>query len=267
MTVASIRKVLSVRFAREPARALLVLSQTQTRLSRGEYLLKLIQPISKKNQVVLAIKEAILSGSINPGDQIVESRIAHQLGSGIPLVREALIELEHHGFVQKTPYKGTTVTKLGPKEIRENFQLRAELEALAVEWARDNVTSADIKDLRKLITRMEQSAAELDLDEFYQSDLEFHRKLWSLSGNTYLADVLERMVVPLFAFFVMKTRRKKESYVASAAMHGEIVSALEAKSTELRELMRDSLKGWTDDMLDLLFAEPDKEIATINPDI
>ncbi len=78
-------------------------------------MLKLIQPTSKKNQVVQAIKEAILSGSISPGDQIVESRIAHELGSGIPLVREALIELEHQGFVQKTPYKGTIVTKLGPR--------------------------------------------------------------------------------------------------------------------------------------------------------
>src|SRR5712692_11897920 len=134
-------------------------------------MLKLIQPISKKNQVVQAIKEAILSGSISPGDQIVESKIAHELGSGIPLVREALIELEHQGFVQKTPYKGTTVTKLGPKEIREIFQLRVELEALAMEWAKENFTPADIKDLQKLIKKMEQSAAELDLDQFYESDL------------------------------------------------------------------------------------------------
>jgi len=159
------------------------------------------------------------------------------------------------------------VTKLGPKEIRENFQLRAELEALAVEWARDNVTPSDLRDLRKLITRMERSAEELDLDQFYQSDLEFHRKLWDLSGNTYLADVLERMVVPLFAFFVMKTRREKASYVASAVMHGRIVEALASRSAaELRELMRDSLKGWTDDMLDLLFSEPDGRVTAINPD-
>ena len=37
-------------------------------------MLKLIQPISKKDQVIAAIKEAILSGAIGPGDQIVESR-------------------------------------------------------------------------------------------------------------------------------------------------------------------------------------------------
>ena len=219
-------------------------------------MLKLIQPISKKNQVVSAIKDAIISGSIKPGDQIVESRIAQQLGSGIPLVREALIELEHRGFVQKTPYKGTTATKLGPNEIKEIFQLRVELEALAVEWAKGHVTPADIKELQKLIRRMEQSAAELDLDEFYLVDLELHRKLWQLSGNSYLTDVLERVVVPLFAFFVMKTRREKESYIRSAAMHGQIVEALAEKTAvEASEVMRDCLKGWKDDMLELLFSD------------
>lgn len=223
-------------------------------------MLKLIQPTSKKNQVVLAIKEAILSGSISPGDQIVESRIAQELGSGIPLVREALIELEHQGFVHKTPYKGTIVTTLGPKEIRENFQLRVELEALAVEWAKERVTPADIKDLEKLIRRMEQAAADLDLDQFYQIDLDFHRRLWQLSGNSYLADMLERMVVPLFAFFVMKTRRERESYVESAATHGKIVEAMASRNAvEVRELMRESLMSWKDDMLKLLFSENEAE--------
>jgi DNA-binding GntR family transcriptional regulator len=206
--------------------------------------------------VIQAIKEAILTGSINPGDQIVESRIARELGSGIPLVREALIELEQEGFVQKTPYKGTIVTKLGPKEIREIFQLRVELEALAVEWAKENVTPDDIKDLQKLIRKMEQSGADLDLDQFYAIDLEFHRKLWALSGNPYLVAVLERIVVPLFAFFVMKTRRGRESYISSAAMHGRIVEGLETKSAaEMRELMRDTISGWKDDMLELLFSK------------
>jgi DNA-binding GntR family transcriptional regulator len=105
---------------------------------------------------------------------------------------------------------------------------------------------------------MEQSAADLDLDQFYQIDLDFHRRLWNLSGNSYLADVLERMVVPLFAFFVMKTRRERESYVESAAMHGKIVEALASRTaSEVSELMRESLMGWKDDMLKLLFSEND----------
>jgi DNA-binding GntR family transcriptional regulator len=223
-------------------------------------MLKLIQPISKKDQVVAAIKEAILSGTVEPGDQIVESRMAHELGSGIPLVREALIALEHQGYVQKTPYKGTTVTKLEPKQIQQIFQLRVELEALAVEWAQKNITPADIKQLQGFIERMQQAATEVDIDQFYQNDLEWHRKLWALSGNNYLADVLERLIVPLFAFFLMKTTREKQAYVESAATHGAIVQALETKSAaEVHRLMKESLRGWKDDMMTLLFQNANRK--------
>src|SRR5262250_1582196 len=67
--------------------------------------LRLIQPVSKRDQVVASFKEAILSGIIQPGEAIVESKVAQQLGAGIPLIREALIELEHQGYVQKVPTK------------------------------------------------------------------------------------------------------------------------------------------------------------------
>ena len=104
-------------------------------------MLEPIQPISKKNQVALAVKEAILAGVIPPGSPIVESRIAQQLGAGIPLVREALIELEQQGFVQRVPYKGTSVTRLEPEDVRHSFRLRVELEALAIEWVKEHVTA------------------------------------------------------------------------------------------------------------------------------
>ena len=218
-------------------------------------MLDVIQPISKRDQVVRAVKEAILSGTIPPGASIVEARIAQQVGAGIPLVREALIELEHRGFVQRTPYKGTTVTKLEPADIKQVFRLRVELEGLAIEWARENVTAADIEELRGIIKRMKQAAAELDMDKFYESDLEFHRKIWVMSGNWYLVDALERVTVPLFAFFVMKTRREPESYTESAAMHEKIVDAMsQMQATELSEVMKSSLSGWKDDMLKLLFS-------------
>src|SRR5215472_10729502 len=150
--------------------------------------LKLIQPISKRDQVVSTLREAIVSGAIEPGEPIVESRIAQQLGTGIPLVREALIELEHLGYVQKTPYKGTSVTKLGPREVERIFRLRVELEALAIEWAKENVTPADIKEMEEMVRGMREGASHLDLNRFYENDLAVHRKIWALSDNPYLAD-------------------------------------------------------------------------------
>ena len=219
-------------------------------------MLELIQPISKRDQVIRALKEAILSGTIQPGASIVETKVAQQLGAGVPLIREALIELEHQGFVQRTPYKGTTVTKLSPTDIKRIFRLRVELEALAIEWAKENVTEADLESLCQTIRNMEQAAIDLDLTLFYEADLAFHRKIWNLSNNPYLADALERVVVPLFAFFLMKTSRRRNSYVESASMHASIVEALPQKSAaELREMVKQSLAGWKDEMLDLLFSE------------
>jgi DNA-binding GntR family transcriptional regulator len=219
-------------------------------------MLELIQPISKRDQVVRAMKDAILSGTIQPGASIVESKIAQQLGAGIPLIREALIELEHQGYVQRTPYKGTTVTKLSPVDVRNIFALRVELEALAIEWARPNISESDVEDLREVIRKMEDAARGPDLPRFYESDLAFHRKIWSLSGNPYLADTLERLIVPLFAFFLMKTSRHQDSYIESACTHAKIVEAIPTASpTELRDIFRDSLVSWKDDMVELLFSK------------
>lgn len=219
-------------------------------------MLELIQPISKRDQVVRAMKDAILSGTIEPGAAIVESKIAQQLGAGVPLIREALIELEHQGFVTRTPYKGTTVTKLSPSDVRSIFALRVELEAIAIEWAKANATEADIANLKLEINKMSAAAESLDLPQFYEGDLAFHRKIWSLSGNPYLVDVLERLVVPLFAFFLMKTSRQQASYHDSACMHAKIVEAIPVMSApELREMFRNSLVTWKDDMVKLLFSE------------
>jgi len=211
----------------------------------SEKALKLIQPVSKRDQVVASFKEAILRGVIQSGDAIVESKVAQQLGAGIPLIREALIELEHQGYVQKVPYKGTTVTKLERREVEKIFRLRGELESLAIEWAKENVTQADIEDLRGITVKMKEGAQAHDLDQFYQNDLAFHRKLWEISGNEYLVECLERVVAPLFAFFLMKDRRPGESYLISAAQHEKIVEALPRMSgAKLRALMRNSVSDW-----------------------
>ena len=215
-----------------------------------------IKPISKKDQVIEALKKAILLGRLASGEPIVENKVAQDLGVGTPLVREALIELEHQGFVQKFPYKGTYVTKLSPDEIEQIFLLRIELESLAIEWAKQHATPADIAELRRLAQEMEQSAEQVRLDRFYEHDIAFHRKLWSLSGNLYLVDTLERLVVPLFAFFLMRNDRDQENYIESAADHQQFVDSLASReAAELRQLVKESMTHWKDEMLTRLFPE------------
>src|SRR5205809_7363067 len=90
-----------------------------------------VEPISKKARVAASLREAIISGAIQSGEQIVEGKIAQQFGVGQGLIREALIELEHQGFVQRTPFSGTQVPKVSLEDAQQIFDLRIELEPLA----------------------------------------------------------------------------------------------------------------------------------------
>jgi DNA-binding GntR family transcriptional regulator len=216
----------------------------------GSQVFQQLEPISKKDRVVAVLKEAIVSGAMKPGDAIVENKVAQQLGVGQPLVREALIELEHQGFVQRFPYRGTYVTQLNQEDIEQIFTLRIKLEALAIDWAKQNARPEDIETLKHYVRLMLLAAQEHDIAQFYKNDLAFHRKIWELSGNRYLAEALERVVAPLFAFFVMKTIKDHKSYEESAEMHEKIVEAIPLlEAAELREFMEKSLGGWRDDML------------------
>src|SRR5205814_9330622 len=91
-----------------------------------------IEPVSKKTRVVTLMKEAILAGAIQSGEPIVEGKIAQQFGVGQGLIREVLIELEHQGFVQRTPFSGTQVVKLSSEDAQQIFEIRIALEPLAV---------------------------------------------------------------------------------------------------------------------------------------
>lgn len=185
-----------------------------------------IVPYSKKDRALEALREAIVSGKLKPGDPIVESRVARELGVGQPLIREALLELEHQGFVQRVPHRGTSVTKLGPGEIEQIQRLRMELESLAVEWARERVTPEVVTELRELVLGMRQATLDADLSKFNDFDLALHRRIWQLSGNKYLQDALERAVVPLLTFFYLRSGKIGDLHVKSVDHHVALVDAL-----------------------------------------
>src|SRR5215471_14955038 len=112
-----------------------------------------IEPVSKKTRVVYMLRQAILSGAVKGGEQIVESKLAQEFGVGQGLVREALIELEHHGFVQRTPFTGTTVPTLTIEDAQQIFEVRIELEPLAFKLAVRHAGEKDVAILNQLVEK------------------------------------------------------------------------------------------------------------------
>jgi DNA-binding GntR family transcriptional regulator len=183
--------------------------------------------VALKDRVADLIKDAILSGKLGPGDRIVELALANQLGVGTTAVREALFDLESQGFVNRVTNKGTFVTKLDLQDVEEILRVRRELEGLAVELAQERRTEEDLALLEECTGEMVAAARDGDWPRFYRNDLEFHRNIWRIAGNRYLAKSLDVLVVPLFAFFIMKIRRDPgELKWASVEKHVDIVRAL-----------------------------------------
>src|SRR5262252_8325700 len=130
-------------------------------------------------QVAEVIRKLIISGDLNPGERIVESRIARELGVGQPTVREGLVELEHQGLVSRRANQGCVVTDLTRNEIAQILRIRAELEILAVDLALENASDEEIHKLVAITRHMKAAATARDIEEFFAHDLRFHETLWA----------------------------------------------------------------------------------------
>ena len=133
-----------------------------------------IEPRSMENEILYRMREAIVSGKIEPGAHLNETDIAKQMAvSRIP-VREALKKLEQEGLVVRLPNKGCFVTSFTEQDIKEVFSLRASLESMAYEWAIPKLTPQDIQKLKHLIEQQEQAIRNQDYDELASLDMHFH---------------------------------------------------------------------------------------------
>jgi DNA-binding GntR family transcriptional regulator len=169
-----------------------------------------IEPVSKKSRVLDSLRQAIISGAIQGGDQLVEAKIAQEFGVGQGLIREALIELEHQGFVQRTPFSGTQVPKLTVEDAQHIFEIRIELEPLAVFLAGPKLTEGDLSTLQQIAEQSSAAAKLEDLDSFFEKHLNFRKKIWTVSGNPYLQQTLERVVIPLYGLYLIRRTRNSK---------------------------------------------------------
>src|SRR3954468_13173259 len=91
-----------------------------------------VVPIQRQtiaSMTITALRERILRGDYPEGLPLRQDAIANELGvSRIP-VREALRQLEAEGLVTFSPHRGAIVSTMSLKEIRELFELRAEIES------------------------------------------------------------------------------------------------------------------------------------------
>ena len=204
------------------------------------------------NQIAEAIRDMIVAGELNPGDRIVESRFAREIGVGQPTVREALVALEHEGLVVRRANQGCVVTTLTRVEIGQMLRIREELETLAMELAIDNAADWQIRKLLLVTGAMERAAQARDVRRFFTLDVRFHETLWRLSGNSLLPRLLAQALMPLLAFLFIRNLRNHQQIDMrdSAAAHVEIAGAILSRDKELaRRVARFRFRMFAEDHL------------------
>lgn len=178
---------------------------------------------------------------------------------GTPVVREALICLQGQGFVRRVTNTGTFVTQFSTEEVSQLYALRVELETLALQWARTRITPAEIEELTEMVNAIVHAGEAGDKRDFLQKDYAFHRRTWVLSGNPFLAETLDRLMAPLFAFVVVASGAPLTGSMGRE--HYDLVSALKSLrepefTTAVRKTLTTFAFRWMTAMAKLNHGEP-----------
>ena len=210
-----------------------------------------ITRVSLRQQAVERIQLAIENQEIAPGQQITETGLSRSLGVAQSTVREALIELEHQGFIERLSPRNTRITVLTRRHLDEIYAVRRALEHLVVEVLAGAGVVLPVA-CRSGQEEMAHAAKVGQANRFYAADLQFHRELWRATGNTCLADALERMVPKLFAFGIIRHYHpQRQKLLELAEMHGRLLDLVSSgQKAAACKLMDESMdRAWTDDAL------------------
>jgi DNA-binding GntR family transcriptional regulator len=184
------------------------------------------QPLSRT--VLDAVRNAIVSGKLKPGEQLVQSQIASQLGTSRAPVREALNRLEEEGLVINLPYKGTVVAPLTRQDIDELRSLRLVLERYAASLMIERITDSEIAEIEAIFQKMRDAANRGDSTALDLADLEIHTRICELSEHKLLFEVWKIYVTRYRRVLALRNKVNRDLH-AIVDMHIELIDALRAR--------------------------------------
>lgn len=145
-----------------------------------------IQRLTLRDQAITALRDAIVSGRLSPGSHVSEVDTAAQLGISRGTLREAMLTLQNEGLLTSGPRGRLAVRHMSDQELRDLFDVRAALEALAARTLAGSATREQaVAALRVELESMEGAAVD-DLDRRMAADMNFHRRLCALTDNDVL---------------------------------------------------------------------------------
>lgn len=201
------------------------------------------------DEAILKIKDMILRGELTPGDRLPpEKELSERLGLSRNSMREAVKALEVIRVLDVRRGDGTYVTSLEPRllleavsfvtdlhedgSILELFAVRRILEPAAAALAAARATASEVTALREQVDSVDASTS---VEGLVEHDLEFHRSIAAMAGNSYLATLIESLSSHTVRARVWRGLTQENSIARTLAEHAAIVDAITIGDAKLVE--------------------------------
>jgi DNA-binding GntR family transcriptional regulator len=171
------------------------------------------------------VKQAILRGELEPGQQLIETALAEWCQVSRTPIREALSRLVQDGLAERSD-RGLIVRRRSPEEILDIYETRIVLEATVGRVAAQRRSDFDVHTLHRIIERAREVGP--DDERKVEVNRQFHLAMWRASHNESLLDLLERLNLHL-ARYPATTLSYPGRWEEAKREHGAIVDAVEAR--------------------------------------
>ena len=148
-----------------------------------------------REKILETIRDAILKGSLKPGERVSEPELAERFGISRTPIREAFRQLESEGYLEVIPRKGAVVASLSERDVIEFYAIKSILEGHAARIAAERMTERDLERLETINTKLQQIAADGDIKSFFRVHNEFHELFIKASGNDKLIELINQLVL------------------------------------------------------------------------
>jgi DNA-binding GntR family transcriptional regulator len=143
--------------------------------------------------IVRKLEEDVVLGRRHPRERLVEQDLCTAFDTHRGDIRLALFELEKRGIVERIPNRGAIVRDLKPREVSEIYDVREELEVMAVRILPFPVAPSDIVRLETVQREHGRAVDAGDLLAVFHSNVQFHRALFGLCRNHCLIETIENL--------------------------------------------------------------------------
>ena len=171
------------------------------------------------------LRERIRRNRLVPGQRLIEADITGETGASRSKVREALLRLETEGLIIIEEFRGASVRRTSMEEVRQIYRARVALESLSAADFTANASPEQKQRLVQLQAALDDCVATRAAEQFERLNREWHELIVAGSGNALVAEMLQRLSVPIyrlmFESFYNEARLK-----AANADHQRITQAI-----------------------------------------